>query len=319
MYKNPRLRVGCGGFSTEEVTGRGYDASMSPMAWEALLLYSFLYGLLHGLLPDEHTWPITFSYAVGGASGRQGLLAGFYFSLAFTLQRALVSQVAYFALAGFFMREGLNGYVFMAVGVAMALAGAILLYRTSLARLSRRVHRHGRIHQLAEEQIEAARERQGAKVTPVKWTLVHGFLAGYGMEGFSVFINVTAAPQMPRPWMGFLPGLLFGLGTMAVLMVLGTAFGAMLRWVRSMSEEEIALIGSATAARTLFYGGLLFLGFGALTLTGRLEHLHLPLDQDYLLIGTFMLVIAIPAFIYSWRQVKAAREKSPPADGCAAP
>jgi hypothetical protein len=29
------------------------------------LIYSFLFGLLHGILPDEHTWPITFSYAIG--------------------------------------------------------------------------------------------------------------------------------------------------------------------------------------------------------------------------------------------------------------
>jgi sulfite exporter TauE/SafE len=277
----------------------------------ALLGYSFLYGMLHGLLPDEHTWPITFSYAVGGASGRQGLLAGFYFSLAFTIQRALASQIAYFALAPFLMREEINGYVYLAVGLAMAAAGAILLYRTGLARLTQRMHRHGRIHQLAEESIQAALAQPDApKTTPVKWTLIHGFLAGYGLEGFMIFVNVTAAPRMPSPWMGFLPGLLFGLGTMLVLMVLGTAFGTMLRWVRSMTEEEIARIGSETAARTLFFGGLLFVTFGALTLRGWTKHIPVNLNEDYLLIGLFLLVIAIPAFVYSWRQVKAARRKA---------
>jgi ABC-type nickel/cobalt efflux system permease component RcnA len=283
---------------------------------EVLLLYSFLYGLLHGLLPDEHTWPITFSYAVGGASGKQGLLAGFYFSLAFTIQRALVSQVAYFALAPFLMNEGVNAYVYMAVGLAMSAAGGLLLYRTKLARLTRRMHRHGRIHDLAEAEIEAALEKaNGPKVTPVKWTLVHGFLAGYGFEGFSIFINVTAAPKMPSPLMGFLPGMLFGLGTMVVLMVLGTMFGAVLRWAKSMSQEEIARIGSETAARTLFYGGLLFVGFGALTLRGLTKHLPIKLDEGYILIGLFMLVIAIPAFIYSWRQVRVAQRAGAAAEG----
>ena len=38
---------------------------MAPL--EALT-YSFLFGLLHGILPDEHTLPITFSYAIGGAT-----------------------------------------------------------------------------------------------------------------------------------------------------------------------------------------------------------------------------------------------------------
>ena len=282
------------------------------MAWEVLLLYSFLYGMLHGLLPDEHTWPITFSYALGGGSGRQGLLAGFYFSLAFTIQRAMASQIAYFVLKPFFNSEQINPYVYLAVGLAMSAAGAILLHRTALARLTRRFHQHGRLHQRVEEEIEAAVERpEGRKPVPIKWTLVHGFLAGYGFEGFMIFINVTAAPDMPRAWMGFLPGLLFGLGTMVVLLVLGALFGAMLRWIKSLNEEEIARIGSETAARTLLYGGLLFIIWGVLTLGGLTTRLPIRIDEGYLLISAFMVVVAIPAFIYSWRQVRAAKSAAP--------
>ncbi len=59
-----------------------------------------------------------------------------------------------------------------------------------------------------------------------------------------------------------MPGLLFGLGTMLVLLVLGALFGTMLRWVKSLKEEEIARIGMETAARTLLYGGLLFIACG---------------------------------------------------------
>ena len=29
------------------------------------LLIAFLLGIVHGITPDEHTWPITFSYAIG--------------------------------------------------------------------------------------------------------------------------------------------------------------------------------------------------------------------------------------------------------------
>ncbi len=56
---------------------------MNPLT---ALIYSFLFGLLHGILPDEHTWPITFSYAIAGWSGKEGMKAGLYFSAAFTLQ-----------------------------------------------------------------------------------------------------------------------------------------------------------------------------------------------------------------------------------------
>ena len=50
---------------------------------EALIL-SFLLGIVHGLTPDEHTWPITFSYAVGSYSTKKGMKAGLIFSSGFT-------------------------------------------------------------------------------------------------------------------------------------------------------------------------------------------------------------------------------------------
>jgi hypothetical protein len=46
------------------------------------LLTAFMLGIVHGITPDEHTWPITFSYAVGGYSTWRGLRAGLIFSAA---------------------------------------------------------------------------------------------------------------------------------------------------------------------------------------------------------------------------------------------
>jgi hypothetical protein len=40
------------------------------------LLTAFLLGLVHGITPDEHTWSITFSYAVGGYSTCEGCVQG---------------------------------------------------------------------------------------------------------------------------------------------------------------------------------------------------------------------------------------------------
>ena len=48
------------------------------------LITAFALGLVHGITPDEHTWPITFSYAVASHSTKRGLLAGLIFSVAFT-------------------------------------------------------------------------------------------------------------------------------------------------------------------------------------------------------------------------------------------
>src|SRR5512135_2431714 len=99
---------------------------MSPL--EALL-YSFLFGLLHGILADEHTWPITFSYAIGGASGREGMKAGLYFSAAFTVQRMLLSELAYLTLAPFLLSAKITGIVYIVVGTVMSAAGAVVLRR----------------------------------------------------------------------------------------------------------------------------------------------------------------------------------------------
>jgi hypothetical protein len=281
------------------------------------LVYSFFFGLLHGILPDEHTWPITFSYAIGGASGKEGLKAGFYFSAAFTLQRTLLSEAAYLALAPFLLRPTINGIVYLVVGVAMSVAGAIVL------RQNRYVHIHllGHCHDEATD-MECSKRLLGREHTestepatapPVRWTLIHGFIAGFGFGGFSLFINTVAAPNMGSPWLGFLPGLLFGVGTMIMLLMIGFVFGVSLRWTHRLTEEEIRRIGSQTGGRTLFFGGLLFGVFGVVTLLGLDRNLRL--DAGYVLIGLFMVIVAVPAFIFSWREVRSAGTKPRPEDG----
>ncbi len=109
------------------------------------LFYSFLFGLLHGILPDEHTWPITFSYAVGGASGRQGMKAGLDLSSAFTFQRMLLSEVSRLALAPFLLSERINSVIYMIVGIAMSAEGAVVLKR----------HRYPHLHVVAHLGQEA--------------------------------------------------------------------------------------------------------------------------------------------------------------------
>lgn len=37
-----------------------------------ILITAILLEMVHGITPDEHTWPITFSYSVGSYSSRGG-------------------------------------------------------------------------------------------------------------------------------------------------------------------------------------------------------------------------------------------------------
>jgi hypothetical protein len=257
--------------------------------------YSFLLGLLHGILPDEHTWPITFSYAIGSGGGRRGMKAGFFFSAAFTVQRAIISELSYLALARFFLNPTFNGYIYILVGLAMAIAGGIVARRN--------VHAHQHFFGRKENP-----EKHGIRGLPIKWTLIHGFIAGFGIEGFSMFVNTAAAPVMGSAWIAFLPGLLFGLGTMLMLLIIGGLFGVSLRWAGSLTDDEIARIGSQTGGRTLFFGGLLFAFAGIAAVFGWDR--GLPVDSSYLLIGLFIVGVAIPALVYSYREALAARSHS---------
>jgi hypothetical protein len=276
---------------------------MAPL--EALT-YSFLFGLLHGILPDEHTWPITFSYAIGGATGKEGMKAGFYFSAAFTFQRMVVSELAYLALAPFLLSPVINGIVYGIVGLVMSAAGAVVLRKNRYPHL----HLLAEWHELALTEQASTRSHFEASTStvapPPRWAIVHGFIAGFGFGGFSLFINTVAAPAMPGPWLGFMPGLLFGLGTMITLVAIGGLFGTLLQWTHWLTAEEIKRIGGRTGGRTLFFGGLLFAGAGVGALLGMER--YVPVDTGYLLIGLFMIIVAIPAFVYSWKEVLAARK-----------
>ena len=281
---------------------------MTPLT---AVIYSFLFGLLHGVLPDEHTWPITFSYAIGGASGREGMKAGLLFSAAFTLQRTLLSEVAYLALAPFLLSPTINGIVYIIVGLAMSVAGAIVLRQNRYLHFHLLGHHHEEAREMGTSISVLSKQHEESAVPtsappPARWTILHGFIAGFGFGGFSLFVNTVAAPSMQSPWLGFLPGLVFGLGTMIMLVLVGFLFGMSLRWAHLFSEREIKQIGSQTGGRTLFFGGLLFALFGVAALLG-LDR-HLPIDAGYVLIGLFMLLIAVPAFVYTLKEVLAARK-----------
>jgi hypothetical protein len=280
------------------------------MAPQVALTYSLLFGLLHGILPDEHTWPITFSYAIGGASGKEGMKASLYFSAAFTVQRMLVSELAYLALAPFLLSSTINGVVYLVVGVAMSVAGEIVLRRNRYVHFHFLGHHHDEAHDIEMTGQIVARRHAPSSVPPatppVRWTIAHGFIAGFGLGGFSIFVNTVAAPAMTSPWVGFLPGLFFGLGTTITLVMVGALFGASLRWAHALSEQEIKRIGAQTGGRTLFFGGLLFGAAGIALLMG-LDR-YVPVDSGYMLIGLFMLTIAVPALVYSVKEVLAVRK-----------
>jgi hypothetical protein len=275
-------------------------------------IYSFFFGLLHGLLPDEHTWPITLSYALGSATGKQGMKAGLYFSAAFTVQRAILAEVSYLALAPFLLNPAINGIVYMVVGVVMALAGVVVLRGKRYPHLHLLGHHHNDRQPPAASWAVLGRRHieVGPEPPPVHWTLIHGFIAGFGIGGFALFVNTVAAPAMGTPWLGFLPGLTFGLGTMLMLILIGGLFGKSLRLFHSLTPVQIKTVGAQVGARTLFFGGLFFALLGVAIQAGLTAAIP---DEflSYATVGVFLVFIVVPALIFSIRRAaRAGRTRS---------
>ncbi|MBI3841219.1 MAG: hypothetical protein HY297_04610 [Thaumarchaeota archaeon] len=268
--------------------------------WLYLAGGCFALGMIHAVVPDEHTWPITFSYSVGAASGKGGVRSGAFFATAFTVQRAVMSQLVYFAVAPFLISdESLNGPVYLAVGLAMAAAGYLILRR-------RLPHWHPLMWISRRDRAKHEEQMEASGSVPVHWALIHGFIAGFGVDVglFTTFVYLVAVPAMPLAILGFLPGAAFGLGTLAVLMVIGLLFGGSLQVAKRWGAERLELFGAKVGARSLLYGGALFAISGLLFMLG-LDSV-LPVEFGNLLVFVFMVGIIVPVMVYTWREVKLA-------------
>ncbi|MGC8618315.1 MAG: hypothetical protein ACP5UZ_06200 [Thermoplasmata archaeon] len=267
-----------------------------------MLLAVFGLGVLHGIVPDEHTWPITFSYSVATASGKGGMKAGMYFSLAFTVQRAIMSQIVYFAVAVFLVRsELLNGPVYVVVGLAMAIAGFLILRK-----------RYPHFHPLMkysdrdlERHLHESKDEETRPTVPVHWAMIHGFISGFAVDTgiFSTFIYLIVLPDIASYglwYLGWLPGTLFGLGTFTVLMFIGFLFGEALQVGKKFGEDRMKEFGRLVGARVLFYGGIVFIIIGPLYYFGVKK--MIPFEFGTLIILIIMVFLAVPVMLSTWKE-----------------
>ncbi len=277
------------------------------------LLLSYLLGIVHGVTPDEHTWPITFSYAVGSGTTKGGMKAGLIFSSGFTIQRAILSEIAYFALAGIFLTSSVFGATYVVVGLVMLAAGLYIkqsgiylhwhfieeklgsyfIHRKSKASMNKELH-HTR-----NPVLEEIDEGSSLRAIPSKMAFIHGIIAGFGFGAFAIIVYTVLAPSMPNAYFGFLPGLLFGLGTMTMQIIFGAALGTWLSKIKKLSAKGIQFVSRSISSDVLEYGGAIFVISGILILlypglinvginTGIKVH-----NLDNLGIGFFIVIFAV--------------------------
>ncbi len=262
-----------------------------------IIALSFLLGVIHGYTPDEHTWPITFSYAVGSYSAKKGLIIGFAFSFAFTVQRALASELANLALFPLTSSDLFEYGTYILVGLAM-IFGGYYVFRTKNV-----FHIHfGKIdsehHRMA---VKGSIDREHK--LSVKIALLHGFIAGWGFGAFALVIYTVLAPAMPSHLLGWVPGAFFGFGTMVTQIILGAFFGFITTKI-GFPIEAARFAAQRTAARTLIFGGGAFFVVG---LIGLFDIFYNPpflnitkYDLGFLLVVFSVFVVGVLSLFYEY-------------------
>ncbi|MDA8380083.1 MAG: hypothetical protein M0020_04545 [Actinomycetota bacterium] len=263
----------------------------------AIVATAFVLGMVHGVTPDEDTWPITFSCSIGGCSTRRGLRSGLTYSLAFTVQRAAASELAYLGLAHVFTFASVDYVVYLVVGSLMVAAGLVVHRRHIIPlHLLGRLHLPGlRSHPAGDEDTE----RPAALRGPRPWMpAAHGFVAGWGFGAFPLIIYTVLAPAEHSAAWGWVPGAFSGLGTMAVQILAGGLFG-LVAARRGLGPDAIRRVALRTAGNTLTWGGVAFVGGGAFGLAfpaaaglNVATGLHV-LDLDRLGIELILVVVSV--------------------------
>ncbi|MDA8392416.1 MAG: hypothetical protein M0Z87_06370 [Actinomycetota bacterium] len=267
----------------------------SHVSLVAALVVSVALGMLHGITPDEHTWPITFSYSVGSYSSRGGRKAGFLFSAAFTLQRAIAAELAYLALGRFELATRWQYEVYVVVGLVMAASGLYVLRRGKALRVGPDLHLDGR------------------RNLPRFMPLVHGFIAGWGVGAFATIVYTVLAPATGSAWLAWLAGALFGIGTMVTQVLFGMGVGA---WMarRKLAPSDLASAARKASGRILSAGGASFVvvgltGVALPALVGSVQlvtpiHVH---NLHHLGAG-FLLAVVMLGGVAFWALRKSIRE-----------
>lgn len=304
----------------------------------SILLTAFILGIIHGFTPDEHTWPITFSYSIGSYSTKGGFKTGLLFSLAFTFQRALASELSYFALGKILTKPDVIPVVYIFVGIVMSFAGAYimdigknfelfegienavmnLLNSLIFKNLNKKLNHKSTIknnfnHDDANDNAGSKNIKEH-KPVPIYMVLLHGFIAGWGTGAFAIIVYTVLAPKMPNAYLGFLPGLLFGLGTMATQIIIGMLAGRFME-VLHIPKKGIEYIAKRTSGLTLFWGGLAFVfaailefAFPKLIQIGiitplKVHNLH-SIGVGFFLVVFIICFIMVISFIKSLKYVK---------------
>jgi len=216
---------------------------LEPIAREMLLVLGvywplaiFIIGIVHGLKPDEHTWPITVSYGimqrnVRGAMASTGVFAG-ALTLVWTSLSALTGQ-----LLSFFQDYDLDPIVDVIVGLSMIGVAAVFLFKDK-----------GKVADEGDN-------------PDYKLIWIHGLAAAFGGDFIVVLLLTVALSTLVSVNLTFLIGLLFGIGSwMAQSVVVLLIY----KGVVNATKGNFGVLARAGRLSLLFLG-IFMIGLGVLS------------------------------------------------------
>jgi len=216
---------------------------MTPIAQQVLKILGYLWplaifiiGIIHGLKPDEHTWPITVSYGLMQRNLKGAMLSTLVFAMALTLVwtslSALTSQ-----LFSFFESYSLDPLVDIIVGITMIGVASYLILRK-------------------ERRSVSEKEKEYASADyKVIW--IHGIAAAFGGDFIVVLILTLAIVPIIGSGEGFLIGLTFGMASwLAQSLVVALVYKGVIRGVKDLS------IMVRAGRLSLLFLGVFMIGLG---------------------------------------------------------
>lgn len=189
-------------FSVPEIIENIAQSIFSQLGYGLVFLALFLIGIIHGLKPDEHTWPITIPYALCQKDLKRAILASFIFTGALTIVWTALS----FAISQLFLLinpEITTPYADLIAGATMITVASLFIWKT-------------------KKQSNGFEARNTAPDYRLIW--IHGLAASFGGDFIVILIlsSVLIGGIIPSIF-GFMIGLLFGLGSMLAQSIIVTA------------------------------------------------------------------------------------------------
>jgi len=216
---------------------------LQPVAKRILTALGFLWpvaifaiGVVHGLKPDEHTWPITISYGLMQKNLRKAMLSTAVFALALMLVWSALSALTS-QLFSFFRSYSLDPIVDVVVGVTMIGVASYLVLKE-------------------KDQTEAHEESHA----DYKLIWIHGIAAAFGGDFIVVLLLTLALFQSTGANAGFLVGLIFGLASwIAQSLVVALVYKGVIKF-----SKDFSIMVKAGRLSLLFLG-VFMIGLGILS------------------------------------------------------